>query len=65
LVTAVSSGIGKSYAKAIAKDVLNPVLVARRKNLLDELAAELTAEYGIQVHTIAQDLTEMDAAEKV
>ena len=65
LVTGASSGIGKSYARAIAKDGLNLVLVARRKNLLDELAAELKAEYGIQVHTIAQDLTEMSAAEKV
>ena len=65
LVTGASSGIGKSYAKAIAKDGLNLVLVARRKPLLDELATELNAEYGIQVHTIAQDLTEMDAADKV
>ena len=37
LVTGASSGIGKSYARAIAKDGLNLVLVARRKALLDEL----------------------------
>jgi short-subunit dehydrogenase len=65
LVTGASSGIGKSYARAIAKDGLNLVLVARRKALLDELAEELSGEHGIQVHTIAQDLTDMDAADKV
>ena len=65
LVTGASSGIGKSYARALAKDGLNLVLVARRKALLDELAAELSQEYDIQVHTIAQDLSEIDAADKV
>ena len=65
LVTGASSGIGKSYARAIAKDGLNLVLVARRKALLDELAAQLKAEYGVEVLTIAQDLTEIDAADKV
>ncbi len=65
LVTGASSGIGKSYAKAIAKDGLNLVLVARRKALLDDLATELSQEYGVEVHTFAQDLTDMDAADKV
>ena len=65
LVTGASSGIGKSYARAIAKDGLNLVLKKRRKALLDELADELRGEHGIQVHTIAQDLTELDAADRV
>ena len=65
LVTGASSGIGKSYARYIAKEGLDLVLVARRKPLLDELAVELREAYGVQVHTIAQDLTEADAADKV
>jgi short-subunit dehydrogenase len=65
LVTGASSGIGKSYARAIAKDGLDLVLVARRKPLLDELASELSEAYGIAVHTIAQDLSEADAADRV
>jgi short-subunit dehydrogenase len=65
LVTGASSGIGKSYARAMAKDGLNLVLVARRKHLLDELAAELGRAHGVQVHTLVQDLTQMDAADKV
>jgi short-subunit dehydrogenase len=65
LVTGASSGIGKSYARYIAKEGLDLVLVARRKPLLDELAVELREAYGVKVHTIAQDLTEADAADKV
>ena len=65
LVTGASSGIGMSYARTLAKEGLNLVLVARRKALLDALATELSGEYGIQAHTIAQDLTDMDAADKV
>lgn len=65
LVTGASSGIGKSYARAIAREGLNLVLVARRKPLLDELADELRRDYGVQVWTIAQDLSEDDAADRV
>jgi short-subunit dehydrogenase len=65
LVTGASSGIGKSYARAIAKDGLDLALVARRKELLDALAEELRQAHGIKVHTIAQDLSEADAADRV
>ncbi len=65
LVTGASSGIGKAYAQALAAEGLNLVLVARRKLLLDELAAALKSSHGVEVHTIAQDLSENDAADKV
>jgi short-subunit dehydrogenase len=65
LVTGASSGIGKSYARAIARDGLNLVLVARRKELLDALANELIQAHRINVLTIAQDLSEGDAADRV
>jgi short-subunit dehydrogenase len=65
LVTGASSGIGTCYAKALAKDGLNLVLVARRKAVLDELGEQLSREHGISVHTIAQDLTTEDAAGRV
>src|SRR5210317_2258878 len=65
LVTGASSGIGMSYARALAKAGINLVLIARRESLLNALATELSREYGIQAHTIAQDLTDADAADKV
>lgn len=65
LVTGASSGIGKSYAKALAREKVNLVVVARRLSKLEQLAAELTEQYGVSVHCIAQDLSEPDAADKV
>jgi uncharacterized protein len=44
---------------------LNLVLVARRIDRLDELAARLAAEHGIKAHTIRIDLGLPDAAQRM
>lgn len=41
LITGASSGIGYQLAKDLAKEGANVALLARRKNILDELAEEL------------------------
>ncbi len=60
LVTGASSGIGVEFARQLAAKKLNLVLVARRKERLDNLARELQDQYRVEVKTIAVDLTAND-----
>lgn len=63
LVTGASSGIGREIAWRLAEAGFDLVLVARRAELLRELAAEMTARHRIEVHTLPLDLTERDGVD--
>lgn len=65
LITGASSGIGKELAKFHAAQGGDLVIVARRKQALDDLKAELESEYGVAVTCIAKDLTDTGAAQEV
>ena len=65
LVTGASAGIGRSLAREFAAGGYDLVVVARREEQLVELAEELRAEHGIEVHTIPMDLAEPRAARKL
>jgi hypothetical protein len=64
LVTGASSGIGRELTRALAREgVARLVIVARRKERLDELAAELAADHpGIHVMVRPVDLSDRSAA---
>ena len=62
LITGASAGIGEVFAKQLALQGSNLILVARRKEKLDQLAAELSAEYKVKVETISADLIEPRAS---
>jgi short-subunit dehydrogenase len=61
LVTGASSGLGVDFAAILAERGCNLVLVARREDRLQKLAAELRERHGVQVHVIALDLSPIGA----
>lgn len=65
LVTGASSGIGRSYAVLLAARGFHVVAVARRAHLLDELRAELEAQWEIRVHPLVVDLREKEAPSQI
>ena len=65
LITGSSCGIGYELAKIHAGNGGDLVLVARSKNKLDELKAELIKKHGISVHTIGKDLSIPGSAKEI
>lgn len=61
LITGGTSGIGKELANLFANDKYNLILVARDEQELSSTAAELRSS-GIEIKTIAKDLSKMDEA---
>ncbi len=57
LITGASSGFGYEFSHLLAEDGYDLVLVARRKEKLEELAALIQKKYTRQVHVFATDLT--------
>jgi short-subunit dehydrogenase len=57
LVTGASGGLGADFARELAGRGSSLTLVARRQNLLEELAGELRAEHGVEVTPVGLDLT--------
>jgi uncharacterized protein len=65
LITGASSGIGASFAQQLAARGMDLVLVARRVNRLETLAAQLRAAHGVQVTVCQADLSAADAAHRI
>lgn len=65
IVTGASSGLGFEFAKVLAKDGADLALVARSGDKLERTAAELRAAHGVNVETIVQDLSVVEAATRI
>ena len=65
LITGASKGIGRALAELFAKEGYNLILVARSKQLLDEIKIKLEAQYDTNVEVVIKDLSQDNAAEYI
>jgi short-subunit dehydrogenase len=65
VITGASSGIGLAYAHEFAKRGSNLVLVARRGDVLQDIAADIKASYEVKIETIDLDLSTLDSGQKL
>ena len=63
IVTGCSTGLGVQMAKALANQGANIVVVARRKNLIEAVSADIAAEYGVKALPVVCDITDTEAVE--
>jgi short-subunit dehydrogenase len=57
LITGASAGIGYEFGLQLSDRIYDLILVARRRDRLDELAAKIKALHGVRVEVIVADLS--------
>jgi len=65
LITGASEGIGYELVKLFAKDGYDCVLTARNKQKMDQLAAEVEKNFGINIRVIAKDLSVPESTQEI
>lgn len=67
LVTGASTGIGSEFARLFAQDGINLVLTSspRSRQRLLNYAKQLSDEFGVEAHTISEDLSVPGASERL
>ncbi len=63
IVTGCSTGLGVQMAKALANQGAAIVAVARRQNMIDDVAAAIHAEYGVETFAVRCDITSTEQVE--
>ena len=57
LLSGASRGLGKACAFALAREGVELTIVARKRDVLERTAAEITEATGVNVTTVAGDIT--------
>ncbi|KAI8065140.1 hypothetical protein BC940DRAFT_88244 [Gongronella butleri] len=61
VVTGATDGIGKEFARQLAKNKFNVLLVSRTASKLEAVAQEINQEFGTETKIYAMDFTKGDA----
>ncbi len=65
MITGASSGIGAEFARKLAGRGMHLVLVARRRELMEELAQELDTRHGTNSKIIVSDLSDPSEPKRI
>jgi uncharacterized protein len=65
VITGASAGMGAEFARQLAEKGFNLVLIARRKNRLEELSFKMSQKYPIQAEVLVADLSKPEGMEIV
>jgi len=57
VITGSTDGIGKAYARELARSGMNVILVARNQEKLDHVAQEIGVEFGVETVTVLADFS--------
>jgi short-subunit dehydrogenase len=64
-VTGASEGLGKEFARQLAAEGYDLLVIARRPALLDELKAELEKTYSVRVEPLVCDLSKPEELKRI
>ena len=63
IVTGASGGLGVQMAKALASQGCNIVVFARRQQQIDEVAAQIAEEFGVETMAVRCDITDTEVVD--
>ncbi|HEB91140.1 MAG TPA: SDR family NAD(P)-dependent oxidoreductase, partial [Deltaproteobacteria bacterium] len=65
VVVGASEGLGAAFAQELASRGMDLLLLARRKTLLERLAAEIRSHHGVEVRCLPIDVVASDLGQQI